>query len=164
MKFSEYKSGWSLEKWQQECPEFTYKKIRVEEIPDWMPSGLIENFNSAVIAASGNTGTYVGIIMGHRVDKDEIDEHPYVAAFDKEKNTVFSGFIDHGNWDGRTSPVPDEMKQLMEQSGIAANFRFDRLPIHDSGTLDDLQCQGILNGYIKSVDVVERKRRIRKRL
>ncbi|MEI7424228.1 MAG: hypothetical protein WCK18_19150 [Prolixibacteraceae bacterium] len=98
MKFKYLKNGWSLSEWQKICPELTYKVVDVNELPDWLPPGLMKKFNSVVIAASGNTSTYVGIIMGYRIDIDKIDEHPFVVAFDKKTFNEYSGIIDHGNW------------------------------------------------------------------
>ena len=159
MEFIYYKNGWSLNEWQNECSELTYKIVDVNMLPDWLPSGLIKKFNCAVIASSGNTSTYVGIIMGYRIDKDEIDEHPFIVAFDKNNQKVYSGFIEHGNWfPGRTTDIPIEMQRLISLSGFTADFRFERKPELPYGTLDDLKRQGILNGYEKTVSIIEKER------
>ena len=97
MKFEYFKNGWGLNEWQNKCPESTYKVVDRNELPDWLPSGLTSKFNSAVIASSGNTNTYVGIIMGYRIDHYKIDEHPFVVAFDKSNQKEYSGFIEHGD-------------------------------------------------------------------
>lgn len=162
MEFKYFKNGWGINKWQNECPELTYKVVDVKELPDWLPSGLIKKFNSAVIASSGNTSTYVGIIMGYRIDKDEIDEHPFVVAFDKNSQTEYSGLIEHGDWiPGRTTDIPDEMKRLIVLSGLTVDFKFERKPDFPFGTLDDLKRQGILNGYEKSVSIIEEERKMK---
>ncbi len=159
MKFEYFKNGWELKEWQLECPELTYKVVDNNELPDWLPSSLTTKFNSAVIAASGNTSTYVGIIMGYRIDHDEIDEHPFVVAFDKNNNNEFSGFINHGDWTDRTTNIPDEMQRLMAASGLSVDFKFNRKPEVPYGTLNDLKNQGILNGYEKAVSIIEEKRK-----
>ena len=161
MKFEYFKNGWSLNEWQNECPELTYKIVDVKMLPDWLPSGLIKKFNCAVIASSGNTSICVGIIMGYRIYKDEIDEHPFVVAFDKKNLKEYSGIINHGNWfPGRTTGIPVEMKRLIALSGLAVNFRFERKPEFPSGTLDDLKSQGILNGYEKTISIIEKDERL----
>ena len=159
MKFVPYPNHWDINKWQRECPELTYKVVSTNELPNWLPTGLTNKFNSAVIAASGNTQTYVGIIMGFRVDHDNIDEHPYVVAFDKLNNQEYSGFIEHGNWDNRTTPISPEMESLMAASGVSVTFSFNRKPLSPNGTLEDLNNQGILNGYKKTVNTIEEKRK-----
>ena len=160
MKFDFLKNGWDLNEWQNKCPELTYKVVGVDELPDWLPSGLTSKFNSAVIASSGNSETYVGIIMGYRIDHNEIDEHPFVVAFDKNTKTEYSGLIGHGNWNpGRTTDIPDEMKRLISVSGLTVDFKFERKPEFVSGTLEDLKNQGILNGYEASVSIIEKQRK-----
>lgn len=161
MKFKHYKNGWNLEKWQNECPQLTYKVISGAEIPDWLPQKLTCKFNSAVIASSGNSNTYVGIIMGFRIDRGNIDEHPFVVAFDKTApEKPYSGFVEHGNWKpGRTTKIPSEMEKLIILSGLTVNAKFERRPKKDFGPLDDLKDQGILNGYEASVLLVEMNRR-----
>ena len=160
MKFEYFKNGWSLKEWQDKCPELTYKVVDINELPDWLPSTLTCKFNSAVFASSGNSNTYVGIIMGYRIDHDKIDEHPFVVAFDKSNQAEYSGFIEHGNWiPGRTTEIPQEMKELIISSGLTVNFRFERKPEITFGTLNDLKSQGILNGYERTVSVIEDKRR-----
>lgn len=93
MKFEYFKNGWDLNEWQYKCPELTYKVIDKNEIPDLLPSRLTEKFNSVVIASSGNTNTYVGIIMGYRIEHYKIDEHTFVVAFDKNNQKEYSGFL-----------------------------------------------------------------------
>ena len=160
MEFKYFKNGWDLNEWQNICPESTYTVVDINELPDWLPSGLVMKFNSAVIFSSGNTSTYVGIIMGYRIDKCNIDEHPFVVAFDKINQKEYSGFIEHGNWfPGRTTDIPVEMQRLIALSGLTVNFRFERKPELPYGTLDDLKRQGILNGYEKTVSIIEKERR-----
>jgi hypothetical protein len=160
MKFEFFKNGWRLNEWQDKCPELTYKVVDRNELPDWLPSGLTNKFNSVVIASSGNKNTYVGIIMGYRIDHDKIDEHPFVVAFDKSNQTEYSGFIEHGDWTpGRTTEIPDEMKRLIIVSGLTVEFRFERKPEIAFGTLDDLKQQGILNGYEKTVGIIEKEKK-----
>lgn len=159
MKFQPFKNQWTLSEWQAKCPEMTYKVVERDELPDWMPKTLLDKFNSGVFAASGNTETYVGIIMGYRIDKDQIDEHPFVVAFDKHTQAEYSGIIDHGNWEpGRTTEIPTEMQQLINSSGLTVNFQFERKPTKAQGTLEDLRKQGILNGFETSVIQIEKRR------
>jgi len=159
MKFINFPNGWDLSVWQSKCPELTYNTLKSNELPDWLPNNLTKKFNTAVIASSGNTETYVGIIMGYRIDHENIDEHPFVVAFDKKSEMEYSGFIEHGDWQpGRTTEMPEEMKKLLRLSGLTADFKFCRKPIFESGTLDDLKSQGVLNGYERTVAIIENKR------
>ena len=54
------------------------------------------------MAVSASNNSVVCVINGIRVDKNKLDEHPFVMAIDLENKKTFAGFIDHGNWDGRT--------------------------------------------------------------
>jgi len=158
MDFSPYSNGWPLEVWQEICPEFTYSVVDSQYFPDWLPTNFAEKLNSGVYAASGNTETYVAIFMGFRIDNDEIDEHPYVVAFDKQTGSGYGGFIHNGDWKGRTTRIPEDMERLMNSSGIGVYFNFERKPTSRSGSLIELKRLGILNGYETSVSVVERMR------
>lgn len=159
MKFYPFENQWSMLEWQEKCPEMTYKVVSRNELPDWLPKTLIDKFNCGVFAASGNTQTYVGIVMGYRIDKNQIDEHPFVVAFDKQTQAEYSGIIDHGNWmPGRTTEMPIRMQQLISASGLTVNFQFERKPTMNQGTLEDLKRQGILNGFETAVAQIEKKR------
>jgi hypothetical protein len=151
------KNQWSLAEWQKNCPELTYKSISHSEIPDWLPSKLTDKFNSVIIASSGNTNTFVGIIMGYRIDKNEIDEHPYVVAFNKHNGNAYSSIIEHGKWEGRTTDIPIEMQKLLKIN-LKEPYPFQQKPQKVEGTLNDLKNQGIFDGYEKSVSYIEKKR------
>ena len=159
MKFEKFeKESWSLNEWQNICPELTYKVCKPSELPNWFPKSLKDKFNCCSIASSGNTETYVGIIMGYRIDKLDIDEHPYVISFDKRTGYSFGGFIHDGHWELRTTQIPTEMMKSINISDFTAEYQFFRKPLSKEGTFDDLKKQDILNGYEKSVEIVERRK------
>lgn len=137
----------------------TYKVVDQTQFPDWLPSSLTNKFNSAVMAASGNSVTYVAIFMGFRIDHNQIDEHPFVVAFGKDNGSEFSGLIEHGNWDGRSTTIPPEMERLISASGFSTHISFGRKPEVSTGTLEDLKSQGILNGYEQAVNIIEKVRK-----
>lgn len=156
------KVNWDLAKWQTECPELTYRVVH-ENHPDFIPTGLASKFNSSFLAASGcrieinneYRDIYIGICIGNRVDKGFIDEQPYVSAFDKISNErLFDGYLQHGNWIGRTSPLTPWQLEAITASGILAHLSLERMPEFPSGNLTELSNSSILGSFHSSAGIM----------
>jgi hypothetical protein len=164
--FSEFGNEWSKEQWLDYCGGWKRYKVKdADEFPDWMPNTLADKFNSATVGCSGNDEVSVFILTGYRIDGDAIDEHPYVVVFQQGEEKAYSGFIHHANYEGRTSEIPAEMEELMKKGGVTVAFNFKRKPTRDEGTLEDMQEEGLLNGFVYATGkaLKERKQKKRKR-
>lgn len=162
--FTEYPNQWDLATWLKYCPLMTYRVLKLRELPDWLPQGLVSKFKSAVVACSGNTEVCVTVIMGLREDGLDIKEHPYVVSFNrKTSKKLHSGIIHHGNYPGRTTRIPVALLRAMEQTGIQKDFSLQRVPSKPTGTLADLHKDRILIGYEHAVRTIEKKRKSRRR-
>jgi hypothetical protein len=135
-----------------------YRVKRQDEFPSFLPKGLTNKFNCAMIAASGNGEQHTFVFQGYRVDGPKIDEHQYIASFDLKNGRCYAGFIDHADYSERTTDIPKEMLECMNLSGVKVNFRFDRKPPNDTGSLKDLQNAGLIAGFSNTVDVQNKKR------
>jgi len=138
-------------------PNLTYKKLTVDELPDEIKSnGLTNKFNSVIAAASGSTGgAIVFTINGIRIDHDKIDEHPFVMYFDADDPTKnFGGIIDHGDWPDRTTFLESWQETAISASGITANFAYKGIPHWTSGSLYDLDDNGMLEGFKKQAAIL----------
>jgi hypothetical protein len=157
--FSEFENKWNKEKWLDYCGGWMrYKLKNSDELPDWMPNTLTSKFNSATVGCSGNNEVSVFILTGYRIDGDAIDEHPYVVVFQDGEKEVYSGFIHHANYEGRTTEIPPEMEESMRESGVTVESNFKRKPSRDEGTLEDLQEEDLLNGFIYATQKVLKER------
>jgi len=152
-KFTRIPNIPSREKLQNLVPNLTYKKLTVDELPVEIKSnGLISKFNSVIAAASGSTaGDMVFIFNGIRIDHNKIDEHPFVIYFDETDNTKdFGGIIDHGDWPDRTTFLEPWQETAISASGITASFSYKGIPPGTSGSLYDLEDNGMLEGFKKT--------------
>ncbi|HEX5398837.1 MAG TPA: hypothetical protein VFY06_07295 [Verrucomicrobiae bacterium] len=112
-KYIPFQSQWPLEKWQAYCPNFTYRIVKQNEFPEFLPTRLMAKFNCAMVAASGSATNQTYVFQGYRVDGSELDEHQYIVSFDLVNSQSYAGFIEHANYTDRTSPIPVEMQNSM---------------------------------------------------
>jgi len=155
--YYKFDSAWNMEKWLEIAPRFSYKVVPPAEFPPWLPSTWLSKCNSATIATSGNEEVDVAIFFGYRVDGLNLDEHPYICTYNKITDAYESGFIDHADYVGRTTPFPKDVLTAMSLSGIQADIKLHRHPDMPTGTLDDLSDKGILTGYEKAIEIQAKK-------
>lgn len=151
-QFSEWPNQWPLEEWQKYIDEMSYKVVKPADLPDFFKANSISNkFNSAIVTSSGSTeATYFGI-QGLRPDEGNtvIDEDLYAVIFEKDTGNSYAGFLHHGDYPGRTTPVPSHITDLLIASGSTTDISFERIPAAPSGSLFDLEREGILTGTSK---------------
>ncbi|MBL7867161.1 MAG: hypothetical protein JNM71_03995 [Flavobacterium lindanitolerans] len=127
-----------------------YKRICTDFLPDEIKSnGLVTKFNSVIIAASGSTETMCYTIVGLRPDQGNtvIDEHPFVIGYNNNHPTQsFGGIIHHGDWNGRTQNLTQEQINILNTSGLTAEFTYKDIPMNTSGSLYDLHQKNMLEG------------------
>ena len=161
IKFFEFMSDWSMEEWNDfmDGEELGYRVIAQGEIPEFLPDDLTSKFNSAVVACSGSMASLFYCVNGFRVDGGSIKEHQYTVTFDRNTGDCYAGFIEHPDYDGRTTDVPTEMVNLMTASGINVDYQFTRKPSEPSGSLKDLEAKGLLTGVTNAFHTLEKKKK-----
>ncbi len=152
-KYHPYKSEWDFGQWDDYAPRFSYRVVRPDEFPKWLPKELTNKFNSAMVAASGNYDCDTFLFLGYRIDGDELDEHPYIVTFDHVNDEAYAGLIEHIDYEDRTTKIPDSMLHAMEVSGVSAEVHLERHPDPLSGHVDDLIDQGLITGFKRSIEV-----------
>lgn len=155
-RFVQYKNQWNKQKWLNECSNLHFKKLKQKELPSFLPSDWIDKCNSGILISSGTTELQVFSVVGFRKDGDKIDEHPYVVAFDNRNGNELSGFIEHANYDGRTTDIPKEIVETLQANGISSDISFNRIPEEQSGTIQDLIQKNIINGFFNSLNIVHK--------
>lgn len=141
------KKNWGYPNWKKNCPDFTFKTLKKEGFPPFLPANLSDKYNSGYLASSGTTGMYngeetdfyIGFFVGLRIDKDNIDEQPYVSVYkQKTGEHVFDGYLQHGSYDNRTTKLSNEQMSLINSSGISVDIQTNRLPNIEQGQLNYL--------------------------
>ena len=155
-KFTERPLKGQYEDYIKICPVNEFRILTSSQYPTDLPEDLTKKFNQAVMAVSASNSSVVCVINGIRVDKKELDEHPFVIAFDLENKKSFAGFIDHGNWEGRTTPISKEMKMHIDASGSNKYFPLKHMPQSSSGTLDDLFKTSQSASFVAIVEVLKK--------
>lgn len=147
-KFSKLGSIPDKEEIENLVGNIEYRRIGINELPENIRSnGLTEKCNSFILAASGSTDGMLYAFVGIRPDGPNIDEHPFVYYYDyHDESKNFGGIIHHGNWDDRTTPLNQEQLIAISQSGITASFTYKDIPPGASGSLYDLNENGMLEG------------------
>lgn len=156
-KYAPYDSKWPVEDWLNKCPNYQYRLLRSDEIPEFLPSSLTDKFNSALLMCSGSNDHYTFVLQGYRIDGEQIDEHQYVATFDQAASKSYAGFIEHADYNGRTTDIPIEMQESMSASGIYIDYPFPRKPTEISGSIFDLDSSGLFDGFKNSVTIQNKK-------
>lgn len=119
-----------------------WRMLRKEEIPAAVPSGLREKVDSGMLivaAASGSHTTYVGVNL-YRADLKaaEIDHEPLLVAVTESGASTGGILVHHGDWPGRSFPLPPDFIDHVRESGIGNYFPFALPPGRRSGTLAEL--------------------------
>jgi hypothetical protein len=130
-----------------------YRLKRQDEFPPFLPKTLTDKFNCAMVAASGNHHNQTFVFQGYRVDAQELDEHQYIVTFDTLLGTSYAGFVEHADYSGRTTPIPNEMLKCISLSGVCVDFRFERRPPNPCGSINELFSGGLISGFVNSVNV-----------
>lgn len=154
-KFSEIHVLSSLTAYDDICPVNEYRILTSGSYPPELPDDLTRKFNHAYCIASGSASSVVYVITGERIDGNKIDEHPFIVAFDRQTGKGYGGIIHHGNWDGRTTNIPDEMFKHISASGIQNYYPLQKLP-SASGSLTEALASPLSSSFWASVSILRR--------
>lgn len=120
------------------CPVGEYKVVTPEEIPSGIISpGLLAKTHNVLILCSGTSSGRVYTMMNfNRIDGEEIDQMPYAMAFDENESIPSGVLIQHGNYSGRTTPLPSDFYPYIAASGT---YPLLEMPANSSGSIYDLK-------------------------
>lgn len=106
-----------------------------------LPQSLLAKANSILLLASGSGNRSFFVANINRVDTraSAIDQQPYIVEFDHDALSAHGGFINHGNWPGRTTTQSQDFFNHVAASGTGAYYPLPEMPTIASGSLDDLQ-------------------------
>ena len=108
-------SGQDPRTWEALCPQGYYCRCLVNELPPFFASGLLGKIPCVDLI---NSGPLFAVIL-NRLDGTEIDQQPFAFVFASGSLPQSGGFIQHGNWSGRTMPAAPDFLSGIPKSGIA---------------------------------------------
>jgi len=159
-QFSEYKNQWTNGEWNKYIPMNSFAFKQVHELPDFIKNnGLTNKFNSALIVSSASTTQDFYGVIGYRPDENNtvVDEHAFVYIHNREDNTWKGGILHHGNYEGRTTDLPQDITDALNISGVTASISLDRAPQELTGPLNYLEENNILSGVLANFYIVSNK-------
>jgi hypothetical protein len=120
------------------CPVGEYRVATPEEMPSGiLPQGLLAKAHDILILCSGtpNGRTYF-MLNVNRVDRNEIDQMPYAIAFDNAQSIPSGLLIQHGDYPGRTTLLPEDFREYVTTSGI---YPIKEMPSNRRGPISELK-------------------------
>lgn len=143
--------------WESLIGNMEYKRIPTSDLPSSVrDNGLTAKFNSVILAASGSTASMAYSAIGLRPDKnDKLDEHPFVFYYDNNNDSEnFGGIIHHGDWNQRTIDLNPNQITALSASGLTASFTYKDIPPNSSGSLIELNDNGMLQGVSEQFKIL----------
>jgi len=137
------------------CPLMTYKVCDKVQIPINLPRGLFDKVIEKVVVLGSGDSIYsvymVNLLRNEKKDK-AIDQNPLIIV--NNKGNLTSGFIHHGNWEGKTIHPEDSFFEAIEKSGIEEYYPYVGIPNNDQGGFDDLKPDSHREAFWKSIRII----------
>lgn len=145
-------------KWESLCPPGEYRILPREALSGILPEPLINKFTNFFIMASGtSSGNVYYMANGNRIDFNDnaVDQMPFGLAFVGD-NPIASGcFIQHGDWENRTTTPPNEFWLEIRSSGIPTHYPLSELPTESSGKITDLKIDSQHHAFSNIVETLK---------
>ncbi|MGV2337787.1 MAG UNVERIFIED_CONTAM: hypothetical protein LVR18_28130 [Planctomycetaceae bacterium] len=129
------------------CPSGEYRVLSQEQIPDGVISPTLKTkLHNVLIMCSGDatTGRLYTMLNYNRVDGDEIDQMPYGIAYDGSGPIPSGVLVQHGDYENRTTPLPEGFHEFVAQSGM---YPLQEMPTNPSGRISDLNIGSQQKGF-----------------
>jgi len=150
-------------KWEEICPLDEFRVISGSVIPyllnSVLPEDLTRKYDSVLIAGSATLdGTVYYMANGNRIDYSEVDQMPFGLVFFGNTISGCACIIDHGDWENRTIPQPEDFEKHILESGIASYYPLSELPRESSGKLEDLKINSQHKAFEKLLEILKEDR------
>jgi hypothetical protein len=143
MRFNRFDPPYdSYSQWKALCSDGYFRVADQSLLSGLLPNGLLAKTHNALLMSSASAGSALTVFVANlnRVDApaSAIDHHPYIMVFDHRTFAASGGFVEHGNWTGRSDlPGPDFFSAIAA-SGIGAHYPISRMPSASAGLLSEL--------------------------
>jgi hypothetical protein len=134
----------SFAKWQELCNNDCFHIAKPNDLSGLLPEKLLHKSNAVLIMERETSGSSVFVADLNRIDVNssgsQIDQHPYIVAFDRNGSTSLGGFIDHGTWVNRTMTYIDpKLWLIVSGSDILSYLPIAEMPSAESGKITELK-------------------------
>lgn len=111
-------------------------------LPNLFPKSLRLKLDSGfqIVAPTSTGGLYLAYSL-NRIDHDKVDIQPFGLVLYASGPSTRGVYIDHGQWDGRTSLLPSSYTQHVDHYGTGTFFSIHAPGGKIAGTLDELPTQ-----------------------
>ena len=162
--FNEYNQEYSsYQQWKKLCSEpDSYTMPAPKDFSGLLPSNFLEKTNEVVLMEKETAGSSVFVANFNRIDANssgsQIDQHPYIVAFDHSGSKCKGGFLDHGDWRNRTVTFDDpELWTIISGSGLLNHLPFAQFPEKQSGSIEELEVISQNEAFSTSLKLLENK-------
>jgi len=141
LKFTPYPIDYNTyEQWSGLTPENSYTNVHPTKLAGLLPSGLLPKCQPGMIMASASGDSTIFVANLNRVDirDSAIDQQPIIAIFNHTSALATGGFLEHGNWSGRTYHPGEGFFAHIRLSGTGARYPLSQIPFNESGSLEEL--------------------------
>lgn len=146
-------------KWEAICPPGEFRivsgSMMQSSFSSILSKDLLIKFDSVFIAGSATAdGIVYFLANGNRIHpKDNaIDQMPFGLMFIGDSTSGSGCLIQHGNWPGRTIPIPGDFWNHISASGISNYYSLSEIPTSASGKLSDLKIDSQYTAFGKIID------------
>lgn len=149
--------------WENLCPLGEYRVISGSNLPGPIPQEFKNKCVNVFVMASGS-GSYnqdndiaYFMLNYNRLDfeEKEIDQQPFGLAFIGQEPQYSGTFIHHGDWENRSTDVPEGFMDKIENSKLSYYANLGELPEKTSGKLEDLNIDSHFGAFKKIVSILK---------
>lgn len=148
MKFTTFSLNSSqLDEFEQIAKQYNstggFKWLSSSEIPKAIPKPLRDKLKSALLMWERTNSSSVFLVFNNiRFDQKDnsFDQHPFGIVVNSSGANTYGIFIDHGNWQNRTTPITPEVISILESSSLGNYFPLcEKISQNSSGSLTDIK-------------------------
>ncbi|OGQ44919.1 MAG: hypothetical protein A2W63_04730 [Deltaproteobacteria bacterium RIFCSPLOWO2_02_44_9] len=140
-------SSSQLEEFEQIAKQYTstsgFKWLSSSEIPTAIPKSLRNKLKSAMLMWERTSSSSVFLVFNNmRFDQKDnsLDQQPFGIVVNSSGASTYGIFIDHGNWQNRTTPITPEVLNILESTSLGNYFPlYEEVSKNSSGSLSDLK-------------------------
>jgi hypothetical protein len=145
MRFRPYDHNYqAYTRWQSLCTKDSYQIIESKSLSGLLPEALLNKSSSVLLMEKETSGSSIFVANINRIDINtsgsQIDQQPYIVAFNHSGSKCFGGFIEHGNWTNRTTTFIDpKLWEIVSGSGVLEYLPIAQLPEKHAGSISELK-------------------------
>lgn len=123
MRFRPYDQTYqAYTRWHSLCTKDSYQIIESKSLSGLLPEALLNKSSSVLLMEKETSESSIFVANINRIDINtsgsQIDQQPYIVAFNHSGSKCLGGFIEHGNWTNRTTTFIDpKLWEIVSGSG-----------------------------------------------